>query len=82
MLAEEFGVITDEEVGEAVESAELLEEYAHDRPHSSCLLLGFTRSGRALHLVAAYDEMERQAIVVTVYQPDPGKWEGYRRRTQ
>ena len=82
MLAEEFGVITDKEVGEAVESAELLEEYPADRPYPSCLLLGFARSGRPLHLVAAYDEIERQAIVVTVYQPDPGKWEGYRRRRQ
>jgi len=82
MLAEEFGVITDEEVGEAVESAELLEEYPDDRLYPTCLLFGFTRSGRPLHLVAAYDKMERQAIVVTVYQPDPRKWEGYRRRRQ
>lgn len=82
MLAEGFGVVTDQEVGEAVESAELLEEYLDDRPYPSCLLLGFTRSGRPLHLVAAYDEMERQAVVVTVYQPDPRKWEGCRRRRQ
>jgi hypothetical protein len=82
MLTEEFGVITDEEVGQAVESAELLEEYPDDRPHPSCLLFGFTRSGRPLHLVAAYDEMEQQAIMVTVYQPDPAKWEEYRRRKQ
>ncbi len=63
-------------------SAELLEEYPDDRPYPSCLLFGFARSRRPLHLVAAYDEIERQAIVITVYQPDPGKWEGYRRRKQ
>lgn len=82
MLAEEFGVITDREVSELVESAELLEEYPDDRPYPSCLLFGPTRSGRPLHVVAAYDDAEPRVIVITVYQPDPEKWEGYRRRKQ
>ncbi len=80
MFAEEFGVITDQEVGEAVQSAELLEEYPDDRPYPSCLLFGLTRSGRPLHLVAAYDEAGPRVIVITVYQPDPREWEDYRRR--
>lgn len=80
MLAEEFGVITDQEVGEAVESAELLEEYPDDRPYPSCLLFGLTRSGRPLHLVAGYDEAGPRVIVITVYQPDATEWEDYRRR--
>ena len=80
MVAEEFGVITDQEVGEAAGTAELLEEYPEDRPYPSCLLLGMTRSGRPLHLVAAIDETAPQVILITVYQPDPRKWEGYRRR--
>lgn len=80
MLAEEFGVITDQEVGEAIESAELLEEYPDDRPYPSCLLFGLTRSGRPLHLVAGYDETGSRVIVITVYQPDPREWEDYRRR--
>ena len=72
MLAEEFGVITDQEVGEAVESAELLEEYPDDRPYSSCLLFGLTRSGRPLHLVAGYDETGPRVIVITGINPTPG----------
>ena len=57
MLAEEFGIITDGEVGEAMESPEPLEEYPDDRPYPSCLLLGFTNAGRPLHVVGAYDEV-------------------------
>jgi hypothetical protein len=80
MQVEEFGAITDSEVGEALEAAELLEEYPDDRPYPSCLLLGMTRAGRPLHLVAAYEEVAPRVILVTVYQPDPKKWEEYRRR--
>lgn len=39
-----------------------------------------TRAGRPLHLVAACDEAEPRVFVVTVYRPDPGRWEEYRRR--
>lgn len=80
MLTDEFGLITDQEVGEAAASAEMLEEYGDDRPYPSCLLLGWTVSGRPLHLVAACDEAEPRVFVVTVYRPDPGRWEEYRRR--
>ncbi len=80
MLTEEYGVITDLEIGNAVGSAELLEEYLNDRPYPSCLLLGHTLEGRALHFVAAYDESAPRVILVTVYAPDPGRWEGGRRR--
>lgn len=80
MLVDEFGPITDGEVGEAAESAELLEEYLDDRPYPSCLLLSYTKSGRALHLVAAYDEAAPRVILITVYRPDPARWEDDRRR--
>ena len=80
MLAEEFGIITDGEVGEAMASPEPLEEYPDDRPYPSCLFLGFTKAGRPLHLVAAHDEAGREIVVVTVYHPDPDRWEDYRRR--
>ena len=80
MLAEEFGIITDSEVGEAMASPELLKEYPEDRPYPSSLLLGFTKAGRPLHIVAAYDEAGQAIVIVTVYHPDPDQWEDYRRR--
>ena len=80
MLAEEFGIITDQEVGEAMESPEMLEDYPDDRPYPSCLLLGFTKAHRPLHLVAAFDEAASRIIVITVYHPDTDRWDDYRRR--
>ena len=80
MLGEEFGLITDGEMGEAMESPELLEEYHDDRPYPSGLLLGFTKAGRPLHIVAAHDEAGHGIVVVTVYHHDPDHWEDYRRR--
>jgi len=80
MLAEELGIITDGEVSEAMTSPELLEEYPDDRSDPSCLLLGFTRADRPLHLVAAHDEAGHGIVVVTVYHPDPDQLEDYRRR--
>jgi hypothetical protein len=80
MLAEEFGLITDGEMGEAMESPELLEEYPDDRPYPSSLLLGFPQAGRRLHILAAYDETGHAIVVVTVYHPDPDQWEDYRGR--
>ena len=80
MLTEALGVIADHEVAEAVASAGLVEEYPGDRPYPSCLLFGLTGTGRPVHVVAAYDEAEARVLLVTVYEPDPRRWEDYRRR--
>ena len=45
-----------------------------DEPYPSSLFLGRTSAGRPLHLVISYDEEAGLAIVVTVYEPDPGLW--------
>jgi len=44
--------------------------------HASPLLSG----RRPLHVVAAYDEVGHEIVVVTVYHPDPDRWEDNRRR--
>ncbi len=50
-----------------------------DTPYPSRLVLGF-QSGRALHVVAAYNAADDETIVVTAYEPDPGVWEAEFRR--
>ena len=80
MRAEEFGPITDREVYEAVCNGEVIEEYPQDKPYPSVLIFGRTSSGRPLHIVCAYASEEKLAIVVTVYQPHPERWNSYRRR--
>lgn len=80
MRSEPLGRIREHEVTEAVESAELLEDYPDDEPYPSSLFLGWTASRRPLHLVISYDELDGMAIVVTAYEPDPNLWINYRQR--
>ena len=65
---------------QVVKQGTVIEEYPTDTPYPSLLILGFVR-GRALHVMVAVDQKARRAIIVTVYEPDPLKWEpGFRRR--
>ena len=80
MQAEEFGQITDHEVYEAVCTGEVLETYPDDTPYPSVLLFGMTAANRPLHIVCAYERDNDRAVIITVYQPDPNRWEEYRRR--
>ncbi len=43
--------ISVQELREAVTNAEIIEDYPDDKYGPSCLLLGFTRTGRPLELV-------------------------------
>jgi hypothetical protein len=57
MEAEPLGRILTDEILAILDSGEIIEEYADDVPYPSCLVLGRTRTGRALHVVCA-PEME------------------------
>jgi len=81
MREEEFGPISDEEVGEAIADATVVEAYPEDTPYPSVLVLGRTAEDRPIHVVCAYMETEDRAVVITVYEPDPERWEtDFRRR--
>jgi hypothetical protein len=80
MQEEEFGLITDQEVYEAICTGEVIETYPDDTPYPSVLLFGMTATKRPLHTVCAYDDEADRVVIVTVYQPDPRRWEDYRRR--
>jgi hypothetical protein len=80
MKQEPLGEISEQEVYEAALSSEVLEEYPEDTPYPSALLLGRTLINRPVHLVCAYDEEDKQIIVITVYHPDARRWEDYKVR--
>jgi hypothetical protein len=80
MQHEEFGPIADQEVYEALQTAEVIETYPDDTPYPSVLIFGTTVADRPLHVVCAYDIDENLMVIVTVYQPAPDRWEHYRRR--
>lgn len=61
------------EVFDAVRNGEIVEDYPDDKYGPSCLILGFTRRNRPLHVQSSYPS--RSLIkVITVYEPDPNEW--------
>jgi len=80
METEEFGMIKEEEVAQAVIDGKIINEYLDDDPYPSCLIYGKSKMNRPLHIVSAYSKEEDVAIIVTVYEPDPAKWIEFERR--
>ena len=80
MRVEEFGPITAQELYEAICGGEVIETYPDDKPYPSALIFGRTHANRPLHVVCASDSEGNRAVIVTVYQPAPQRWEDYRRR--
>lgn len=80
MKSEPLGEIKEGEISEAVSTCEVITAYPEDRPYPSALMLGMTGNKRPLHLLYAYDSENQQAIIITVYQPDPRIWEDSRKR--
>ncbi len=80
MRIEPLGRIREQDVTDAVQNVEQIEDYPDDEPYPSSLFLGRTARGRPLHMVISFDEEGGLAIVVTVYEPDPKSWINYRQR--
>ena len=71
--------ISDLEIREAGKNAEIIENYPDDKYSPSALLLGFTSSGRPLHLQVSLAEVAPVKII-TIYEPDPNEWIEFRNR--
>ena len=68
------------DIRHVVETGEVVEDYPDDWPYPSRLVLGQVGE-RPLHVVVAYREDADQFIVITVYEPDLGRWEpGFQQR--
>ncbi len=57
--------------------ADIVEDYPDDPRGASCLILGWMRGERPLHAVVSYPP---DIAVITLYEPDPGRWEAYKTR--
>ena len=74
--------ISNDDVKRTIESGEVIENYPNDEPYPSRLTLGFV-DDRPIHVVFAENSEENEIIVVTVYEPNPTKWEqDFKRRTK
>ena len=71
--------ISEREIYEAGATAELIEDYPHDKYAPSALLLGFSAAGRALHFQVAFDDSP-SAKIITIYEPDSSDWIDHRKR--
>lgn len=71
--------IGEQEIRQAGMGASVIEEYPHDKYSPSCLLLGFTRTGRPLHIQISFAETSF-ARIVTLYEPSAAEWIDYSRR--
>lgn len=71
--------VTLQEVREAFAQGEIIEDYPDDKYGPSCLVLGFTRNGRPLHIQCIHPSRPLLKII-TLYQPDPDKWIEFKRR--
>jgi len=68
------------EVEEAVMSnCEIIEDYPEDKYGPSCLILGFTKQERPLHILISYPTRPLLKII-TIYEPDPIAWKDNRVR--
>ena len=70
------------EMGEAISGGgEIIEDYPEDKYGPSCLILGFTKTGRPLHIQCSYPS--RPLIkIITLYEPAPDLWVNFRIREQ
>lgn len=67
--------ISESEICEIAENAEIIEDYPEDKYAPSCLLLGFTRLERPIHIQVTRIETDEGLIkIITIYQPDEEEW--------
>jgi hypothetical protein len=61
------------EIRETIADGEIIEDYPDDKYGPSCLILGYTQAGRALHVQCSYPT--RPLIkIITLYEPDANLW--------
>jgi hypothetical protein len=61
-----------DQVLEAIATGQILENYPEHRRGACCLLNGFARGGRPIHIVCT--TAQPVLIIITVYEPRPPRW--------
>ena len=60
-------------ISQALQTGVTIEDYSTEMPEPSRLILGF-QGKRAFHMVTCENPETSQTIIITVYIPDPDKW--------
>jgi hypothetical protein len=61
-------------VSQTLHFGETIEDYSTEMPEPSRLILGF-QGKRPFHVVASENHETKEITVITVYVPDPRKWD-------
>lgn len=77
--AHDDGLLFDE-IFFSVLQGEIIEDYPKDKPYPSCLIYGENIKGEPIHSVWAYNPINKWAVLITVYRPDPQLWINYKER--
>lgn len=65
-------MIATTEVEAVVKTGEVIEDYPENARGHSCLMLGYGRDDRAIHVVCA--PKDDYLAIITAYLPDPNQW--------
>ena len=65
--------ISAKKISQALQSGETIEDYSAEMPEPSRLILGF-QGKRPFHIVTSENPEAKEITIITVYVPDPDKW--------
>ena len=68
-----------DEFRESIANATVIEDYPDDKYGPSCLVLGFTKNGRPIHVQCTYATRDLLKVI-TLYEPDEDLWIDFRSR--
>ena len=66
--------VSAQKVAQTLDAGETIEDYSSEMPEPSRLILGF-HGNRPLHVVVSENQKTNETTIITVYIPDPGKWD-------
>ena len=65
--------ISVQELREAIDTGEIIEDYPNDKYGPSCLIFGLTTAHRPIHVQCSYPSRPLLKII-TLYEPDADLW--------
>lgn len=68
-----------QEIKETGLNVTIIENYPDDKYSPSCLLLGFTKNNRPLHIQVSRRESSI-VVIIAIYEPNEGEWINYYQR--
>lgn len=63
-----------QEIEDTILNGTVIEPYPDDPRGASCLILGYSSEGRALHVVCG-NLKDDELLIITAYEPDEDEWE-------